>query len=65
MDKDSWVRYMSKIGEVIVNETEQEGETNKDKIMINENDLNREFTGKKTVISALWILKREGSARKM
>ena len=47
MDKDSWIRYMSKIGEVIVEETEQEEETNKDTIMINENDLNREFNGKK------------------
>ena len=47
MDKDSWIRYMSKIGEVIVEETEQEEETNKETIMINENDLNREFNGKK------------------
>ena len=49
MDKDSWIRYMSKIGEVIVEETNAslEEETNKDTIMINENDLNREFNGKK------------------
>ena len=46
MDKDSWIRCMSKIGEVIVDETQEE-EIKKDTIMINEDDLNREFVERK------------------
>ena len=37
---------MSKFGEVIIDETEQE-EIKKDTVMINENDLNKEFAGNK------------------
>ena len=46
MYKDSWILCMSKIGEVIVDETEKE-EKKKETIMIKEDDLKREFTGKK------------------
>ena len=46
MDKDSWIRCMSKIGEVIVDE-KQEDEIKKDTVMIKEDDLNKEFAGKK------------------
>ena len=45
MDKDSWIKCMSKMGEVIVNE--EENEIKKDTIIINEEDLTKEFTGKK------------------
>ncbi|KAK8896872.1 hypothetical protein M9Y10_014798 [Tritrichomonas musculus] len=46
MNKDSWVKYISKMGEVIVEETEEE-EKKKDTVMIKEEGLNKEFNGKK------------------
>ena len=46
MNKDSWVKCMSKMGEVIVEETEEE-EKKKDTVMIKEEGLNKEFNGKK------------------
>lgn len=45
MDKDSWIKCMSNIGEVIVNETENK--IKKDTRIINEEGLTKEFTGKK------------------
>lgn len=45
---------MSKIGEVIFDETQEE-EIKKDTIMINEDDLNREFVGKKQSNQHFWF----------
>ena len=64
MGENSWIKCICKIGEVIVDETDEQEEIKKDTVIIKENDLNKELT-LNSYISTLTLKKKGKSLRNM